>query len=168
MKSLRPVRIASFTTSPAERTDGLPAAPCLFKSGKLYGTAQAGGAGCTWGCGVVFEYTLAKGKNAGKETVLYTFAGVPDGQSPMYGALVFDKQGNVYGTTRAAAAFPGGTNLGTVYKLAPNGTETILYNFDQQPKATRPWEVLLSTPRATSTPRRPLAAMARVSTAAAP
>lgn len=119
--------------------DGLtPRSPLAFKSGKLYGTTQAGGAGCTWGCGVVFEYILAKGKKAGKETVLYTFAGVPDGESPMYGALVFDKQGNVYGTTQGGGAFPGGTNLGTVYKLAPNGTETVLYNFDQQPNGYAP------------------------------
>lgn len=107
-----------------------PRSPLVYKGGKLYGTAQAGGAGCSWGCGVVFQYTLAKGKNPGKYAVIYTFAGVPDGQSPMYGALVFDKLGNIYGTTAAGGSFPGGTNLGTVYKLAKDGTLTILCNFD--------------------------------------
>jgi uncharacterized repeat protein (TIGR03803 family) len=107
-----------------------PRSPLVYKAGNLYGTTQAGGAGCTWGCGVIFKYTLATAKKPGKETVLYTFAGVPDGQSPMYGALVFDKAGNLYGTTAGGGSFPGGTNLGTVYKLAPNGTETILWNFE--------------------------------------
>ena len=119
--------------------DGLtPRSPVVFKGGSLYGTTQAGGAGCTWGCGVVFKFTPAKGKKAAKETVLHTFAGVPDGMSPMYGALVFDKLGNIYGTTQAGGAFAGGTNLGTVYKLAPDGTITILYNFDQQPNGYAP------------------------------
>lgn len=108
----------------------VPRSPLVYKSGSLYGTTQSGGAGCTWGCGVVFKYTLAKGKNPGKQTILYTFSGVPDGQSPMYGALVFDKLGNIYGTTAGGGSFNGGTNLGTVYKLAKDGTETILCNFD--------------------------------------
>ncbi len=105
----------------------------VYKSGKLYGTAQAGGAGCTWGCGVIFEYTLAKGKKAGYETVLDTFNGT-DGLYPLYGALVFDKLGNIYGTTSDG----GPENLGNVYKLAPDGTLTTLYNFDVQPDGETP------------------------------
>jgi uncharacterized repeat protein (TIGR03803 family) len=128
-------------------TDGLtPRSAPVFKSGSLYGTTQAGGAGCTWGCGVIFKFTPAKGKKAAKETVLYTFSGVPDGMSPMYGALVFDKLGNIYGTTMNGGAFPTGTNLGTVYKLAPAGSMTILYNFDQQPDGMAPYgNVVLDT-----------------------
>ena len=80
----------------------------MYKGGSLYGTTQSGGAGCTWGCGVIYKYTLAKGKKAGKETVLYTFSGVPDGQYPLYGALVFDKSGNLYGTTQNGGENPGG------------------------------------------------------------
>ena len=116
-----------------------PRSALVFKSGSLYGTTQAGGAGCTWGCGVVFKFTLATAKKAAKETVLYTFSGVPDGMSPMYGALVFDKLGNIYGTTLNGGAFAQGTNLGTVYKLSPNGTMAILYNFDQQPDGLGPY-----------------------------
>jgi uncharacterized repeat protein (TIGR03803 family) len=115
-----------------------PLSALVFRSGSLYGTTQAGGAGCTWGCGVIFKFTPAKGKRAAKLTVLHTFAGVPDGMSPMYGKLVFDTLGNIYGTTQNGGAFDGGTNLGTVYKLAPNGTMTILYNFDQQPDGMGP------------------------------
>ncbi len=68
---------------------------------------------------------------AGKEKVLYTFCSVSnctDGVSP-FGPLVFDRSGNLYGTTEA-----GGTNsVGTVFKLTPGskGTwkETVLYSF---------------------------------------
>ena len=116
-------------------TDGsTPRSALVYKGGKLYGTAQAGGAGCTWGCGVIFEYTLATGKKAGKETVLHTFNGT-DGLYPLYGALVFDKLGNIYGTTSDG----GPTNLGNVYELAPDGAITTLYNFDQQPDGYAPF-----------------------------
>jgi uncharacterized repeat protein (TIGR03803 family) len=111
-----------------------PQGPPVFKNGKLYGTAQSGGAGCTWGCGVVYEFTPAKGKKAAKETVLHTFNGT-DGLYPMYGSLVFDKEGNVYGTTIDG----GPTNLGNIYKMAPDGTVTTLYNFDQQPDGCAPF-----------------------------
>ena len=113
---------------------GTPRNALVYKSGKLYGTAQSGGAGCTWGCGVIFEYTLAKGKKAGYETVLHTFNGT-DGLYPLYGALVFDKLGNIYGTTSDG----GPTNQGNVYKLAPDGTLTTLYNFDGQPDGSTPF-----------------------------
>ncbi len=33
------------------------------------------------------------------ETVLYQFAGAPDGAYPEYGDLIFDQAGNIYGTT---------------------------------------------------------------------
>ncbi len=83
----------------------------------------------------MYEFTPKKGKKASKEKVLHSFAGVPDGASPWAGALVFDKRGNIYGTTDG-----GGTwNLGTVYKLASDGTVTILYNFDQQPDGSAPF-----------------------------
>ena len=120
---------------------GTPRSALVYKGGKLYGTAQSGGAGCTWGCGVIFEYTLAKGKKSGKETVLHTFNGT-DGLYPLYGPLVFDQQGNIYGTTSDG----GPTNQGNVYKLAPDGTLTTLYNFDGQPDGSTPFSgVVLDT-----------------------
>lgn len=60
----------------------------------------------------------------GKETVLYTFTGGADGGSP-YGNLVLDAKGNLYGTT----SFGGSSGAGTVFKVDPTGTETVLYNF---------------------------------------
>src|SRR5271165_43180 len=113
---------------------GTPRNALVYKAGKLYGTAQSGGAGCTWGCGVIFEYTPAVGKKAAKFAVLHTFNGT-DGLYPMYGALVLDKLGNIYGTTLDG----GPTNQGNVYELAPDGTLTTLYNFDGQPDGSSPF-----------------------------
>ncbi|HEX4160632.1 MAG TPA: choice-of-anchor tandem repeat GloVer-containing protein [Rhizomicrobium sp.] len=88
------------------------------KAGNFYGTATYGGNAA--GQGVVFK--LAPD---GTETVLYSFAGSPDdGQYP-YGGLIMDKKGNFYGTTVAG----GPDNDGTVFKLAPDGTETVLHSF---------------------------------------
>ena len=85
-------------------------------TGNLYGTASAGGAS---GCGTVFKI-----KRNGHFTVLYAFKCRPDGFTPN-GGLVLDAAGNLYGTTYGG----GGSNEGTVFKLAPDGTETILYAF---------------------------------------
>jgi uncharacterized repeat protein (TIGR03803 family) len=99
------------------------------KDGNLYGTTPDGGyvttapfSACPAGCGVV--YKLDK---AGKETVLYTFQGSPDGAGPV-GSLVRDEEGNLYGTTPY-----GGSNsflsAGTVFKVDPEGKETVLHSF---------------------------------------
>lgn len=90
------------------------------KAGNLYGTTYAGGSSaCPSGCGTVFEVT-----QAGVETVLYSFTGGTDGANP-YASLVLDNAGNLYGTTEFGGAF----GLGTVFKLSPAGSETILHSF---------------------------------------
>jgi len=89
----------------------------LDASGNLYGTTAAGGAKSH---GTAFKLSAE-----GAETVLHSFAGAPnDGAAPGYGALARDAAGNLYGTTSN-----GGTqNVGIVFKLAPNGRETVLAN----------------------------------------
>jgi len=83
--------------------------------GNLYGTTSVDG----FGFGTVFKLTAA-----GKESVLYSFTGHADGNTPLAG-LVRDSTGNLYGTTEN-----GGTDQhGVVFKLSPNGQETVLYNF---------------------------------------
>jgi uncharacterized repeat protein (TIGR03803 family) len=56
--------------------------------------------------------------------VLYTFVGVPDGETP-YAPLIQDAAGNLYGTT-----YGGGlSGSGTVFKVDASGNETVLYSF---------------------------------------
>lgn len=98
----------------------------MDSAGNLYGTTASGGVnGGARGDGVVFSLSAA-----GKETVLYSFGGTAnDGQDP-YASLLIDSAGNLFGTTRAGGANAGGPRHGgTVYKISPGGTETILYSF---------------------------------------
>jgi uncharacterized repeat protein (TIGR03803 family) len=78
-------------------------------NGNLYGTTTAGGGG-SGAAGTVFELT----PSGGTETILHNFGGSGDGAFP-WGGLVFDRSGNLYGTT-----FAGGANgYGTVFKVTP-------------------------------------------------
>jgi uncharacterized repeat protein (TIGR03803 family) len=86
------------------------------KAGNFYGTTFQGGAN---GYGSVFK--LAPN---GTETMLYSFTNGSDGRWP-YAGVILDEAGNLYGTT-----YEGGTgSYGTVFKLAPDGTETVLHAF---------------------------------------
>lgn len=88
-------------------------------SGNLYGTTTIGG---QYSQGVVFEVA------DGAETVLYSFQGGADGSLPW--SLVMDTDGNLYGTTKYGGGTGcGGGGCGTVFKLAPDHTETILHAF---------------------------------------
>ena len=86
------------------------------RKGNLYGTTSTGGAGFG---GVVFEITPR-----GREKVLYAFADGRDGGDPETG-VIRDEKGNLYGTTELFGRY----YCGTIFKLAPDGTETTLYSF---------------------------------------
>jgi len=105
---------------------GEPLASPTAHDGKLYGTTLNGGAG---GNGVVYQLSPpAKGSTVWTETVLHAFPAnfTNDGSSPQ-GALIFDKQGALYGTTPQTY---GAVNYGMVFKLTPpDWEETILYAF---------------------------------------
>ena len=59
------------------------------------------------------------------ETLIYSFGGYAgDGTNPVAG-LTLDKQGNLYGTTSSGGA----NGWGTVFKLTPAGTESVVYSF---------------------------------------
>jgi uncharacterized repeat protein (TIGR03803 family) len=91
--------------------------------GNLFNVCTVGGAN---GFGVVYEMSPTQ-SGQWRFTTLYAFKDSPDGALP-YGGLVFDKAGNLYGTTYYAGAH----DLGTVYKLTRNGTtwsESVLYSF---------------------------------------
>jgi uncharacterized repeat protein (TIGR03803 family) len=114
--------------------DGInPYAALVFDAqGNMYGTTFLGGASCGQvfpTCGTVFKLTPS-----GQETVLYSFTGHnADGADPSSN-LIFDSQGNLYGTTYYGGAGAGGGcvtyGCGTVYKLTPSGQETVLYSFN--------------------------------------
>jgi uncharacterized repeat protein (TIGR03803 family) len=94
-------------------------------SGHLFGTTQYGG---TNNFGEVFE--LANSGGTWTETVLYSFLGSSnsDGAYPR-GAMAFDSNGNLYGTTLNG----GPANQGTVFELVKSGSswkETVLHSFD--------------------------------------
>jgi uncharacterized repeat protein (TIGR03803 family) len=96
----------------------------LDKSGNLYGTTTTGGnrgTGCVdRGCGTAFKIDAK-----GSETVIYAFKGGSGGASPG-DRLVTDSAENLYGTTLYGGEETFG---GTVYKLDPMGTLTVLHAF---------------------------------------
>jgi len=108
----------------------------LDSQGNLYGVSSAGGA---YNEGTVFK--LSPGAN-GKwtQTVLASFDGT-DGYLPN-GGLVFDGQGNLYGTARGSTQQNEG---GTLFEVSPgsNGWElSLLYAFCLQyhcPDGGGPW-----------------------------
>jgi len=94
--------------------------------GRFYGAAPFGG---TADMGAVFAADMN-----GTVQVLYSFSSTnADGQHPR-GKVVFDTAGNLYGTT----TFGGAYGMGTVYKLTPNGSESILYSFGAASDAAGP------------------------------
>jgi len=100
----------------ASTTDGTSPNSLLegFIDDNFYGTTSGGGA---HGHGTVFKITPA-----GAETVLYSFGASPtDGENPS--GLLQASDGNLYGTTYSGGNFEGGT----LFKLTPTGTLTMLY-----------------------------------------
>jgi uncharacterized repeat protein (TIGR03803 family) len=105
---------------------GQPLSELVFDAhGNLYGTTHDGG---DFGDGTVFELTPASNGYWGEwsEKVLHSFhRDGKDGAHPTAG-VVFDKEGNLWGTTENGGADldPHFTNGGTVFELSlgPNGT----------------------------------------------
>ncbi len=100
--------------------------------GNFYGTTTdyAFADGCPGSpCGTVFKITPT-----GTLTTLYTFFGT-SGYGPN-SALVQGTDGNFYGTTALGGSFNCGTgsasSCGTIFKITPQGTLTILYSFCEQ------------------------------------
>ena len=113
----------------------------LDSFGDLYGTTEVGGgSGCGGvGCGTVFEISAD-----GVESVLHTFQGGTDGDEPI--GVTMDGAGNLYGVTLQGGNCtfqPYQGDCGTAYKLAPDGTKTLLYNFQGGNDGLRPWAPLI-------------------------
>ncbi|MFZ0773028.1 MAG: choice-of-anchor tandem repeat GloVer-containing protein [Candidatus Sulfotelmatobacter sp.] len=91
----------------------------LGPAGQIYGTTQYGGP--TGLNGTVFE--LTPNGSGFTQTTLYGFP-FADGDRPESG-LVADASGNFYSTTLLG----GGADVGSVFKLSPSGSESLLYSF---------------------------------------
>jgi uncharacterized repeat protein (TIGR03803 family) len=125
---------------------GLPLANLLLADGALYGTTAAGGTGpCKnsynpiVGCGTIFQLV------GRKETVLHSFQG-PDGSWPESN-VVRDSTGNFYATAVQGGLFNTNCDFGcgTVIKLEPSGTETILHAFEDQNDGESPTGVVIDS-----------------------
>jgi len=94
-------------------------------AGNLYGTSYYGG---SVGMGTAFQ--LTPGPNGKwQENILYNFLGDTDGSLPTT-TLIFDKAGNLFGTTSAGGR--PSCDCGTVFKLTLSGgswKEKIVHNF---------------------------------------
>ncbi|MGH9499339.1 MAG: choice-of-anchor tandem repeat GloVer-containing protein [Terriglobales bacterium] len=117
----------------------LPNLPTQGTDGNFYGTTILGGqpacSGYQGGCGVVYKLT-----SAGKQAVLWDFKGFfsNDGALPE-GALVQGNDNNFYGVTREGGNSANcGGGCGTVFKITPSGTLTVLYNFTGRPDGAYP------------------------------
>jgi len=128
-----------YTFQGTLKSDGaLPDGPLtITKTGAIYGTTSYGGLATSCnglGCGIVFRL-LPPASQGGhwSENILYHFTGGVDGGHPFSSGIVFDKQGNLYGT----AANYGSAGDGVVFELSPPATkggawtETTLHNFDR-------------------------------------
>jgi uncharacterized repeat protein (TIGR03803 family) len=103
-------------------------------AGNLYGTTYLGGSSSL---GAVFKID-----KTGKETILHSFAGPPDGGGDgafSYQGVIRDSAGNLYGVTDAGGAY----GAGVVYERNARGKETLLYSFTGFSDGSGPNSVLL-------------------------
>src|SRR5258708_16941105 len=106
-------------------------------AGNFYGTTGFGGLGS----GTVFELS-PNGSGGWNETVLYSFTGGADGSVPYFSYVLFDSEGNLYGTTYWGGSY----GYGAVFELSPEGTswrETVLYSFTGGPDDANPMNGLI-------------------------
>ncbi len=116
--------------------------PVIGPDGALYGTTHSGadGQGCRQlhGCGSVYRLQPKPGNYFGlwQEDLIFQF-GDGDGSNPDIGDVVFDRAGNLYGTTRNGGA----NEQGAVYELTFNGgawSEQVIHSFAGSPDGAAP------------------------------
>lgn len=114
----------------------------LDAAGNLYGTTREGGP--TGDTGTVFELSRqADGKWT--EKILDGFQSGNNSQP--CGNLIFDKAGNLYGTTLLGGPGDCSNGCGTVYELTPNTrggwTQNVLHNFGVGSDGAHPYDGLI-------------------------
>ncbi len=94
------------------------------KSRNFWGVTNDGVvSGTGYDGGTVYEMTPS-----GQETVLYAFGPFFSGEYGPSSGVVFDAAGNAYGETSDGGIY----DAGDVYKITPDGQESILYSFGGQ------------------------------------
>jgi len=89
-----------------------PAGSLIFdQMGNLYGTTSSSGPN---GGGTVFE--LMPSNNGWHLSLLYALTGTFGASTGPYGGLLFDRSGNLWGTTNAEGTY----GYGNIFKLAPS------------------------------------------------
>jgi uncharacterized repeat protein (TIGR03803 family) len=111
-------------------------------AGNVYGTTTSGPNASS--CGVVFHVTPG-----GTETVLHIFKGGSGDGCAADGRTALDTAGNVYGTTVLGGKYGFPTcgdesRCGVLFRIAPDGTENILHNFDGGSTGANPNSGLVS------------------------
>ncbi len=108
----------SFAGSPDVQGGSIVA---IDASGNLYGIGGGGDSTACVGCGTVFKLH-PNGNGTYAESVLYNFAGSPDGAVPT--GLVLDASDDVYGTTGlgGTSTVCGLSGCGTVFEITPGST----------------------------------------------
>lgn len=93
-----------------------PESGLISYNGNMFGTTKFGGSSDN---GTVFQIS-----KLGVFKSLLSFNSV-NGQFPAHNRLTHDAAGNLYGATQ----FGGSSQDGVVFKLAPDGTETVIHSF---------------------------------------
>jgi uncharacterized repeat protein (TIGR03803 family) len=133
---------------PPEQSGNDGAAPyagiTIGPDGNLYGTTTAGGGSARYG--TVFKLSPPASVCRSTlcpwtETILYRFSGGSDGSQPL-GPVVFDRAGNLYGTTLyGGSCVSYDYGCGVVFKLTRSGSgwaETVLHTFLDSPDGADP------------------------------
>jgi uncharacterized repeat protein (TIGR03803 family) len=130
--------------------------PTFDRFGNLFGTTENGGGtdGCDLqGCGTAYELSPAGGE--WQFEVLHVFPAYSGDGSLPGGSLVFDRAGNLYGSTGSGGALgswclDGPSFCGTVFELTPTSggewTETILHSFGAyQGDGSSPFDLVIDS-----------------------
>jgi uncharacterized repeat protein (TIGR03803 family) len=128
-----------WTESVISNIGGHPVSTLTVDSaGNLYGTNQ--GYYQRKVQGTVFE--LLHAQSGWTKKVLHSFTGPPDGSQP-YAGVIFDANGNLFGTTIAG----GSHGFGSVFELTPDGNggwkESVIYSFSGSADGLFPTDLII-------------------------
>lgn len=121
------VKVVYYFGVPSGCSNGdSPVGDLVVDNAVLYGATYYGGTGANCAgalkCGAVFSIT-----SSGKESVIYSFQGAPDGYWPTAGLTLLN--GKLFGVTSWGGSGSGSGICGILFKVTTSGQETILHNF---------------------------------------